>query len=878
MPPVDPSIIKRSVPAGGQQAPIVWTNPRQERATEQSIANGQNTIAVEAERLRLAQQANEREARRQEQQQHDRELSGGFESKSEQDRAAFHASNILRKSLIIRNTLARHPDAIGPGLAEAVAGTVGEAPRRLVTKDTGRQSLVNAYRSIVESLIYLDTGAAASEEQIRNLTGEIVPAYGDDQDALINKALSLQGRLDDAKMWSGPAGQRVGVPLAPAIKDNLTQNLDVRTIYALPPTINLDDYNGKTPEQKQLSTETKQIPIPPEMQKDYREAIAAKGGLQNFTPEEYADLRTRLDQKYFVNAEAMSPETAKEFLESRKSIPNADPGNIPPIEAPLSKGVLNGGDFTTGGLIGDKGAAVISSSGPGVAGMNAANAGLLGFPEKFNKEAFDMTREVHPNWAVAGDMAGAVMPITAAESGAGALARKLGGAAGMGTELAANAGYGAVRGANSAEDGQALTQAGIGALTGGAGALGGRFLTKGSGGFVSPQTQAALDQLREIGADPTTLQRAGLGKFEETFRSLPFVRGALDKAEHSVIRGNTEQALRHLDGVSEILAKNTPEGVGPAPELPTTLPKHLETGFETNTLLKDTFSGEGGAYDSLWKRVGGAPTKGFAEGISALKLEASISPGIAKAFREDLQPLVVGLLNKTGTYDGTTVQDTLLQLGKLKRDYLAMADAATNGKPSDNRAIAAMADKLSKQIKSMVSENQPDLGTALTKIDTGYRQMKTVFDASVRGRATEGVPSLGQTLSSVVKKDGSVDHDAVATNQAFGQKPITAATRVMGSKSVPETVSPWQTGTALGIGGISAVKAPAVLPIAAALGTALYTPGVKRITQALLSHDVPEAVMKHIPPQVQKVVSSLLADPKTQAAISDYVRQKLEGQ
>jgi len=879
MPPVDPQTAARleAMSRGGQraapapQAPVVWTNPRQERAAQQSIENSEVSNAAALEAIRRGANADRRAERELQMREEKLAANSGFDSTEGQDRAAFHASNILRKSQIIRNTLAKYPDALQPGGGEFVAGTLGETPRRLVTKNTGRQSLVNAYRSIIESVIYLDTGAAASEEQIRNLSGEIIPEYGDDQDSLINKALSLQGRLDDAKMWSGPAEKRVGVPLDPAIKDNLIGNLDVRHLYALPPTINLEDYSGNVG-PKALSTTNDVQDIPPAMQGEYEAWAKSRGGLKNVTAEEYADFRTRLDQKYFPNAAGVSVEAAKRFLESRERFQDAPAGQIPPPSRELGTA--------------ESVAAELSSSGPGIAGMNMANAGLLGIPEAFNKEAFDITREAHPNWAIAGDIAGAIAPMTAMEKIAAAGAVKLGRGAGVGTEALANMAYGGARGASGAEEGDSrLAGAAYGA---GAGALGygaGKVATSGVTPFVPRATQEALDELRKIGADPTTLQRVGLGRFEETFRALPVVRGALEKAEESVVRGNTEQALKHLTGVEGILARNTPAGAPPAPKLPTALPKELETGFETNTLLENTFKGEGGAYDALWKRVGGGFTPEFAQGTQALKVAAAKSPGIAKAYRKDLAPLVAGLMNKSGTYDGTTVQDTLLQLGQLKRDYLEMAQAATGGKPSDLRAAADLTGKLQKQIKSLVSQNQPEMGTALTKIDTGYRQMKTVFDASVRGRGTGGVPSTKQLLTSITKRDSSVDKDAVATNRAFGQKPITAATKVMGSREIPETAGLWPTmgaaGAASGVGYLS----PALLGVVGTVGAAAYTPGLKRITQALLSgkREIPEGLGKiagvpALSSKQTKIVNELIADPRTRAAIADYARQKLEGQ
>ena len=90
--------------------------------------------------------------------------------------------------------------------------------------------------------------------------------------------------------------------------------------------------------------------------------------------------------------------------------------------------------------------------------------------------------------------------------------------------------------------------------------------------------------------------------------------------------------------------------------------------------------------------------------------------------------------------------------------------------------------------------------------------------------------------------------------KAFGQKEATDAGKVLGSKPVPETESWLQTG---GLGYLAGQVIG--LPLTASIGAAAYTPGFKRLTQALLTSKRPETLQKLMKPLPPEVIAAVMA-------------------
>lgn len=605
------------------------------------------------------------------------------------------------------------------------------------------------------------------------------------------------------------------------------------------------------PPDQHLSTENKTVEVPKEMQQEYANFL---GGVDwnKITPAELRAKQTELYGKYNFGVSPKSDEELQNFINFYRENPDAPKAAIPGSIEPLT------------GL--GKLAAEVSESAPGTALMTAANAGGFGVPALLTgqggRNAMRLAEEENPKSALLGEVLGSVAPVSGLEK---IVVGGMRHAAGHEVEketlkasLLANGAYGGISGFNNSDDGHGLSGALGGTASGLAGAALGHVITGGAKPFQTKATQEALDQLD--GVDLSNLQRMGLGHVEEALNAVPGFRGGAEAGIESFNRDNANRALSNLDGVGNRLGIN----------LPTTLSHEADTAVKGNKQLADTFNA---AYNALWPKIQGNVDPTFVQKVAAAKMAVANNPTQRTLFRNELAPLEQRLFGPNGQFDGAAVKDVRSRLDTLAEDWAAHAESGQTANGSDYKAMAKMAREMKDEITGLVERTNPEMGATLKQIDTGYRHMKTIFDASNRGLSTaEGAYGPGQLLTSIKKLDTSVDNGASATGQAFDEPYALAAQKILGSSNAPEKINPGRSALVLatlaGTGAASHVAGSDILPLLmGAGGTALYAPIIKELTKKVVSGARPAVIDNDL---TRQLITQVLSNPKKLRAAIGY--------
>jgi hypothetical protein len=85
----------------------------------------------------------------------------------------------------------------------AVSNTPGISGLTGATQSASRQVVAGSYRDILDSALYLATGAAYNKEQLAGKLESLVPAYLDKPDAIAAKKQRVLNVIEDAKVRSG---------------------------------------------------------------------------------------------------------------------------------------------------------------------------------------------------------------------------------------------------------------------------------------------------------------------------------------------------------------------------------------------------------------------------------------------------------------------------------------------------------------------------------------------------------------------------------------------------------------------------------------------------------------------------------------------------
>jgi hypothetical protein len=441
----------------------------------------------------------------------------GVDTTAQNETMAGHAISLQTNLAIIRDQLKADPSAEKPGLIEATLGTALPEQLRGAVASSARNTVRQSYGPILESMVYMATGAAANAEQVERLAAAVVPVTTDGPTELKAKAIRMQAEIAKARSMAGPANLKVQAALSDleAMFPDIYGGIQAADVA--------NPFSKESPGRTELSGESRATPIPEEMQAEYNAWLSQRppGTLK---VDEYLRFYEDLAKRYEFGLPQSSIEAAKAYVDSYNT--GRAGKTIPDPSEPLT-----GVSKAIAGVAADEG--LLGDAYTGV--MNAANAFSFGIPElaagREGREALNIAREANPGSALAGEVIGSLAPSGLAVKGARRVLTPVVGnplTREVASEVAGNAAYGAVRGYTGAEPEDrnmaALTEGAIGGLA----PLAGRAAIKGARGFMDENATRALDSL-------------GPQEF-----SIPAQRGALpaDEITPPAYQGMSDDQLR----------------------------------------------------------------------------------------------------------------------------------------------------------------------------------------------------------------------------------------------------------------------------------------------------------------------------------------------
>lgn len=455
------------------------------------------------------------------------------------------------------------------------------------------------------------------------------------------------------------------------------------------------------------------------------------------------------------------------------------------------------------------------------------NSALWGAPslnEKFSRNLGAM-EEQNPTASFLGNMIGGVAGSEGVGMAGGAAAKKLmpwlmeGGTRGnVARTFARDTAYGGVTGANESTSGDPVKDALMGATIGGGSSIVGQGLGKGLTPLQSQASQDALEQLKNV--DLTTMQRLGdrAASTEEALGGVPGIRGARERAEISFNQDNMNRALS---------LAHDPE-TGAVLELP----KGTKPGHDSNLAASTMLSNN---YDKILPNIQGAVDTPYLDGIQKIwepfyfPASGKGKPALRDAGLKDKVNNIRSitereLFDDAGEFDGRAFKSTSIKLRDLAGKYLKSQD-------EDVHELGQAVMQLRDNLHELGMRVNPKLATALKATDAAWARLMRIEVASASAAAKGGVYGAPQYMQAIKQLDGSPRKTNIARGKGLDQKYAEAAEKILGSKA-PSKIAPWLTGTAVaGTSYASPVIGAGVL----AAGGATYLPGVKRLTQKLLT-------------------------------------------
>lgn len=793
-----------------------------------------------------------------------RNETAGVDPSATEQRDAYLANNMRNALMNIRKVNHDTPGAQTPGLVETIAGKLGGDELKgyaLQAQDaltggnheayrTARTNLSGDYNDFVSNALTLATGAAFKDSEKAELVTMFSPIFSDTSGNREHKWLKAQQRLESALLASGKSTAQIreimkspGMLALQYLHDDPSAQSGYQPMDGDP----LHPTDSRSGPALQASTTEKNVPIPPEMQQEFDAFLQQhpRGKLDNKTFQEFIG---QLAPKYKRGADFDTESWIKSYNDpSGRYNSTIQPGNrkLSDIEAD---------------------SAAASNSAGGVAGLSLANAGSFGLSNLIAeaaspdaKQNIALAQQAHPDAAMVGDVAGSVAPVAALEKvGAKALEkmpdtvrrllmksfsdpRKQA----MIADVGANAAYGAARG-GADDDATALG----GAFRGGTGAVGGRFISKGlPKGFGGERLNKDLANLEDVKL--TNFQGSGFGRTEETLGSAPFVRRAREKSQESLHIANVSATLKPLGHK---------------------LPAGTEAGDQANKYMHDALNQD---YEALKPRLTGTVDSTFNNSVKALGTKAYARGKEAKAYyREEIAPLYNTLFDSGGKFTGQSYKDTV---SKLRAHEEALLTKSENHGDVWAQDLAHDLRKFRKQIVGLVGRNDPEAGLQLAKLETAWAKKIQIEDASRRASANGGIPNPSQLMTTVRKYDTSANKGMSERGTAKGAEFARSAQRVMGSKGVPDTVSPFLIGNGIlaSAGGAAAAHGGigTIIPVVQggllAAGLSSYVPLVKDIVNAAVIRHGKWVLPEIKNPLVRQIVTQALIDKTSNRAVTE---------
>lgn len=126
--------------------------------------------------------------------------------REDEQKTAYNTNRILTSAQQISNIVKKEADAEAPGFWEALVSSLPiiDAATNVV-RGADRQVVASAQADIIDSLLFLATGAAYNKEQLAQQRLSYLPLWSDKQQALVAKRDRLRGLIEGAKIRAGAA-------------------------------------------------------------------------------------------------------------------------------------------------------------------------------------------------------------------------------------------------------------------------------------------------------------------------------------------------------------------------------------------------------------------------------------------------------------------------------------------------------------------------------------------------------------------------------------------------------------------------------------------------------------------------------------------------
>lgn len=784
----------------------------------------QESQANENLKTQFAAEANARAAEEEKRKKIAATNNGGVDTTASQDQAVGHLIMLTNSMNALKRIGKTNPKATQPGTMETLVSGITDNPTAiswsqhptLLGMDLGgsddRQAASVATNTALESAIWLSTGAAAPEDQVKRIKSTIAPNQADGESAKQMKKATMLAYIEQARVRAGPANLKAQQALKD-LEDNLDSIYGIKGKTSTTSSANSSDaFHDKEgrpihtmadiiPEIKtQAAKDFELMSYPAAANQEHADWVRAN---PNATVADYIQMRKALDSKYGIDnsqqdtdySDPQAAQRAQDFLDYYRANPNAD---IPEIHWNRKLGM------------GEKALNSVTQTDPGLAVANYANAMSAGLPEMLvsqqKRDNFHQRNSESPWWALAGDLVGSINPVN---KGSKPLAKVLGKKL-VGEDAQRLAGlmagtvYSGIRGGAAADEGQTMSGTGKGAALGFLGGLAGTAIGGGSRALNSAGTRADLDQLKNV-AKMTVLQKMGLGQLEEGIQGLPGVRKARAQSIESFNLDNAQRALDHIDEK---------------------LPKGTKPGFDANAAVDKVASD---AYNAVRPQVKGSFDQSYQTATQALEQNirnsgSSLKKDLFKEIKSSLASF------RKGSYDGNSFKDADQKLRQLAYDWRRVEAGPGVTSPSTYHEMAGIADKFRQQLRAQVGRNTPEIADRLKALDKTWAHKLRIENAT--NRSTTGIYSPKQLLTTLKMLDTSKGRGRFARGQALDQDYARAADNILGSAPPTEHSNPMQTLAALYV----MMRHPiAVGGPAAALGIPAYTPGLKQLTKVLVS-------------------------------------------
>ena len=137
---------------------------------------------------------------------------GGLKKAPTEDerKTSYNVGRILQSAKMVQDVAAKDKGSLAPGVVEAAAGVVplwdtAQEGLKNLSSSSNRQIVNQSQADIIDSLLFLATGAAYNKEQLAQQRASYQPNFTDSPEAVNAKNERMQGLIEAAKVRAGNA-------------------------------------------------------------------------------------------------------------------------------------------------------------------------------------------------------------------------------------------------------------------------------------------------------------------------------------------------------------------------------------------------------------------------------------------------------------------------------------------------------------------------------------------------------------------------------------------------------------------------------------------------------------------------------------------------